>query len=146
MKKLGMFLFASLLLLQNVEAYSVLAHKAIIDSAWDDGIAPLLHQRFPHSSADQILRARKSAYGGSLIQDLGYYPGGNKFFSDLVHYVRSGDFVVAMIEDAETVDEYAFALGALSHYCSDNVGHASATNLSVPILYPDLRKKYGNVI
>ncbi len=105
-----------------------------------------MKKSFPRSSADEISASRKFAYGGSLIQDLGYYPGGNKFFSDLVHYVRSGDFVTALIEDSQTIDEYAFALGALSHYSSDNIGHATATNLSVPILYPELRRKYGNLV
>ena len=125
-------------------AYSVLAHEAVVDTAWDDLIAPLLRQRFPATTATDLQRARAFAYGGSVIQDLGYYPFGNKLFTDLVHYVRSGDFVEALVREAQTVDELAFALGALSHYASDNIGHPVAVNKSVPIIYPKLRSKFGN--
>src|SRR5687768_1012779 len=89
-------------------AYSVLAHEALIDNAWARQIVPLLTRRFPRASAQELEDARAYAYGGSLIQDLGYYPFGSHFFSNLVHYVRSGDFVAALVRDAQTVDEYAF--------------------------------------
>ena len=95
-------------------AYSVLAHEALIDNAWSKQIVPLLTRRFPGSSIRQLEEARAYAYGGSLIEDLGYYPFGSHFFSNLVHYVRSGDFVAALVRDAQTVDEYTFALGALA--------------------------------
>jgi hypothetical protein len=124
-------------------AYSVLAHEALIDNAWVSQIVPLLTVRFPRASTQELGRARAYAYGGSLIQDLGYYPFGNHFFSNLVHYVRSGDFVAALVREAQTVDEYAFALGALSHYASDNAGHPTV-NHAVPVIYPKLRAKYGD--
>ena len=124
-------------------AYSVLAHEALIDNAWGKQIVPLLTRRFPRSSTQELERARAYAYGGSLIQDLGYYPFGSHFFSNLVHYVRSGDFVAALIRDAQTVDEYAFALGALAHYVSDNAAHPTV-NHAVPVIYPKLRAKYGD--
>ena len=117
-----------------LSAYSVLSHEATIDVTWDKVLEPLLKQRFPRASADDLLRARAFAYGGSVIQDLGYYPFGNKFFSNLVHYVRSGDFVEALLREARTVDELAFALGAVAHYASDNIGHPVAVNKSVPII------------
>jgi len=124
-------------------AYSVLAHEALIDNAWSKQIVPLLTRRFPGSSIQELEEARAYAYGGSLIQDLGYYPFGSHFFSNLVHYVRSGDFVVALLRDAQTVDEYAFALGALAHYVSDNAAHPTV-NHAVPVIYPKLRAKYGD--
>ena len=124
-------------------AYSVLAHEALIDNAWSKQIAPLLTRRFPGSSIQQLEEARAYAYGGSVIQDLGYYPFGSHFFSNLVHYVRSGDFVAALVRDAQTVDEYAFALGALAHYVSDNAAHPTV-NHAVPVIYPKLRAKYGD--
>jgi hypothetical protein len=130
----------------SASAYSVLAHEAVIDEVWDDHIAPLLRQRFPTVSAEAIRNARAYAYGGSLIQDLGYYPFGSHFFTNLVHYVRSGDFVEALIENAHTVDEFAFALGALSHYASDNAAHPVAVNPALPIMYPKLRAKYGEEV
>jgi hypothetical protein len=126
--------------------YSVLTHEAIIDSTWKSDIKPLLLQRFPAASADQLREAHAHAYGGAIIQDMGYYPFGSRFFSDLAHYVRSGEFVEALIRDSQDLNEYAFALGALSHYCADSDGHPIATNLSVPILYPELRRKYGNIV
>lgn len=127
-------------------AYSVLSHEATIDVTWDSAIAPLLKQRFPRASAADLLRARSFAYGGSVIQDLGYYPFGNKFFSNLVHYVRSGDFVEALLRDARDIDELAFALGALAHYANDISGHPEAINVTVPIVFPKLQHKYGDVV
>jgi Zinc dependent phospholipase C len=127
-------------------AYAVLAHEAIIDSAWDTNMRPLLLKRFPGATAEQIKEAHGYAYGGVIIQDMGYYPHGNHFFSDLTHYVRSGDFVLALLRDAKDLDGYAFALGALSHYAADNDGHHIGVNRAVPVLYPKLKKKYGDSV
>ena len=128
-------------------AYSVLSHEAIIDSAWDTNIKPVLLKRFPSATPDELRLAHGYAYGGAIIQDLGYYPHGSPFFSDLAHYVRSGDFILALLRDAREsnkLNDYAFALGALAHYAADNAGHPIATNRTVPLLYPKIKKKYGN--
>ena len=130
----------------NCAGYSVLTHEAIIDAAWKDNIAPLLLSRFPHATPEELLRAHAYAYGGAIIQDLGYYPFGSQFFSDLTHYVRSGDFVLALIDESRDLNEYAFALGALSHYAADSSGHQLATNLAVAIMYPGLARKYGPIV
>ena len=127
-------------------AYSVLAHQATVDSVWDAAIAPLLRQRFGAMDAVRLRTARAYAYGGSVVQDLGYYPFGNRLFTDLTHYVRSGDFVEALLREARTVDEYAFALGALAHYNADTAGHAIAINRAVALMYPKLRAKFGNEV
>jgi hypothetical protein len=124
-------------------AFSVLTHEAIIDAVWDDQIAPLLRTRY-HASARQLRDARAFAYGGCIIQDMGYYPFSSRTFGDLVHYVRSGDFIQAMLREARDVDEYAFALGALAHWAADTHGHPEAINRSVPLLYPKLRAKFGD--
>ena len=126
-------------------SYSVLTHEQIIDLAWKDQLRPLLVKRFPQASDDDLKQAHAYAYGGSMVQDMGYYPFGKKYFSNLLHYVRSGDFVTALIEESSDLNEYAFALGALAHYSSDNMGHP-AVNEVVPIEFPKLRKKYGNVV
>src|ERR1700739_1745192 len=126
--------------------YSVLTHEAIIDAAWKESIVPVLLKRFPYATPEELLQAHAYAYGGAIIQDMGYYPFGNKFFSDLTHYVRSGDFVLALIEESKDLNEYAFALGALSHYAADTSGHQLATNRAVAIMYPGLAKKYGSVV
>jgi hypothetical protein len=129
-----------------VRAYAVLAHEAIIDVVWETHLKPLLLRRFPQATEEQLSGAQAYAYGGSIIQDMGYYPYGSPFFSELTHYVRSGDFVQALLHDAKDLNEYGFALGALAHYAADNDGHRLATNRAVPILYPRLRKKYGDTV
>lgn len=129
-----------------LSAYSVLTHEAIIDAAWSSDLVPLLRARFPDATPEALREAHAYAYGGAIIQDIGYYPYGSRFVSDLAHYVRSGDFILAMLRDAQTLDEYAFALGALAHYSSDHQGHRLAVNLAVPLLYPDLGKKFGKVV
>jgi hypothetical protein len=126
-------------------AYSVLTHEQVVDLLWKDDIEPLLTKRFPNTTAEDLRKAHAFAYGGSLVQDMGYYPFGNKFFSDLTHYVRSGDFIVNLINESSDLNEYAFALGALAHYSSDNMGHP-AINESVAMLFPKLRAKYGNKV
>jgi hypothetical protein len=130
----------------SASSYSVLTHEAIIDSTWDSAIKPLLLKRFPAATVEELTHAHAYAYGGSIIQDLGYYPFGSKFYSDLTHYVRSGDFIVNLIRESQDLDEYAFALGALAHYAADNNGHRMATNLSVPLLYPYLRARFGKSV
>lgn len=127
-------------------AYAVLAHEAIIDASWETHIKPLLLAQFPGSTEEQLSEAQAYAYGGSIIQDMGYYPYGSHLFSDLTHYVRSGDFVLALLHDAKNLDDYAFAVGALAHYAADNDGHRIATNRAVPILFPSLQKKYGDTV
>ena len=130
----------------RLSGYSVLAHEAIVDSVWNESIVKLLRQRFPNATAEALKAAHAYAYGGCLIQDLGYYPFGSHLFTDITHYVRSGDFVAEMLRDSRDLNEYAFALGALAHYAADNIGHPLATNRAVPILYPKLQRKYGNEV
>ncbi len=125
--------------------YSVLTHEQVVDLMWKDQIQPLLLKRFPGATEDDLLKAHAYAYGGSLVQDMGYYPLGSKFFSNLVHYVRSGDFVEALLRDSSDVNEYAFALGALSHYAADNSGHPTI-NQVVALEFPKLQRKYGNIV
>ncbi|MFP5262136.1 MAG: zinc dependent phospholipase C family protein [Blastocatellia bacterium] len=126
--------------------YSVLTHQAIIDSSWEDSIKPLVLKRFPGATAEQLKEAHAYSYGGAIIQDMGYYPFGSKFFSDLTHYVRSGDFIEALMAESQDINEYAFALGALAHYAADNNGHPLAVNKAVPVVYPKLRARYGEEV
>ena len=124
--------------------YTVLTHEAIIDSVWDTSIRKLLLKRFPGATPEQLEQAHAYAYGGCIIQDMGYYPFSSRFFSDLTHYVRSGDFITMLIHESQDLNEYAFALGALEHYAADTEGHRIATNRAVPILYPKLRRRFGS--
>ncbi|HEV2355703.1 MAG TPA: zinc dependent phospholipase C family protein [Puia sp.] len=140
-------LTATLLLvlsMKTTHAYSILAHEALIDSCWASTIRPLLLAKFPGSTDAQLKTAHAYAYGGAIAPDIGYFPFGSPFFTNLVHYVRSGDFVNALLADARDINEYAFAIGFLSHYMADRYGHSLATNKSVPLLYPKVRKKHGN--
>src|ERR1700687_3806049 len=140
---LGLGLFLGLT--QICGAYSVLTHEEVVDLLWKDDIVPLLSKQFPDATADDLKKAHAFAYGGSLIQDMGYYPFGSKYFSDLTHYVRSGDFIVNLINEASDVNEYAFALGALAHYSADNAGHPTI-NKVVAIEFPKLRRKHGDEV
>jgi hypothetical protein len=139
------FLLVVLMFTAGASAYSVLTHEEIVDLLWTDQIQPLLLKQYPGLSEDQIKEAHAYAYGGAVIQDLGYYPFGSREFSNLVHYVRSGDFVRELLLESQDVNEYAFALGALSHYAADVVGHP-AVNEAVAIEYPKLRAKFGESV
>ncbi len=121
-----------LLIATPSSAYSVLSHEALVDALWDVKLKPILRARFPDATPQQLKEAHGYAYGGAIIQDIGFYPHGNGYFSDLTHYVRAGDFIAALISESQNLNEYAFALGSLSHYFSDNLGHRLATNLAEP--------------
>lgn len=140
-------LFASFLLAANsLHAYSILSHEALVDAMWDVRLRPYLLQKFPTATPDDLKRAHGFAYGGAIVQDLGYYPHASAQFSDLTHYVRTGDFILALFKEAHDLNETAFALGALSHYVGDIDGHREATNVGEPMLYPKLAKKFGKVV
>jgi hypothetical protein len=147
-RSLGTWLIVAFMigaLSQTCAGYSVLTHEQIVDLLWDEQIKPLLLQKYPATTAEELRGAHAYAYGGCVIQDLGYYPFGNRLFSDLVHYVRSGDFVQALLSEATDVNEYAFALGALAHYAADIAGHPSV-NAAVGQGFPKLRAKYGPLV
>lgn len=141
----ALVLAGALMLSSEASAYSVLAHRAVIDTAWTRSLEPLLESRFT-LTPEQMRAARAHAYGGCLIQDLGYAPFSSRFFGDLTHYVRSGDFIEALLREAKTSNELAFALGALAHVAADTRGHALAVNRAVPLVYPELRRKFGDQI
>ncbi|WP_428331466.1 zinc dependent phospholipase C family protein [Mucilaginibacter sp.] len=129
----------------STKAYSVLTHEALIDASWQKHILPLLKQKYPDATDDELKKAHAYAYGGCLIADMGYFPFGSVYFTNLAHYVRSGDFVENLLSEAQNLNEYAFAVGALCHYMADKYGHSIATNVVVPIVYPEIEKKFGHV-
>ena len=143
---LALVLLLAALFGRHASAYTLLTHEELIDLNWQNSIVPLLLSRYPTLTPAQLEEARAYAYGGCVIQDMGYYPFGDKTFSNLTHYVRSGDFVVNLFRNAHNADELAFAVGALSHYVGDSIGHSEATNLSVPVEFPRLRAKYGSYV
>ena len=130
----------------EAHAYSLLTHEQLIDLTWKESIVPLLLGRYPGLTPAELEEARAYAYGGCVIQDIGYYPFGDNEYSNLTHYVRSGDFVVNLFRDATNADELAFAVGALSHYIGDSVGHSTAINLAVPVEFPKLGAEFGPVV
>jgi hypothetical protein len=141
-----LLLFALAIFAPNLPAYSVLTHEELIDLAWNDSIRPLLLKRFPGATDQQLKQAHAYAYGGCAIQDMGYYPFGKEFFSTLTHYVRTGDFIVWLLQNAQSIDEFAFAIGALSHYMGDSIGHSEAINPATAVEFPKLRRKYGPTV
>ena len=128
------------------KAYSVLTHEALIDASWGSSIMPLLKDKYPAASDSDLKKAHAYAYGGCLIADMGYFPFGSEYFTNLAHYVRTGDFVGNLISEAQNLDEYAFALGALCHYMGDQYGHSLGTNHVVPIVYPRMERKFGPIV
>ncbi|HEY4327643.1 MAG TPA: zinc dependent phospholipase C family protein [Mucilaginibacter sp.] len=142
----GFFFLAFFVLIMplSTKAYSVLTHEALIDASWEKSIKPLLKSKFPSATDDDLKKAHAYAYGGCLIADMGYFPFGSLYFTNLSHYVRSGDFVEALISESQNLNEYAFAIGALCHYTADKYGHWLATNFVVPVVYPDIEKKFGH--
>ena len=139
---IGMFFYQS----PQCHAYSVLTHEALIDANWEHVILPFLKAKYPGCTTDAIKQAHAYAYGGAVVPDIGYYPYGSKQFTNLIHYVRSGDFAKALLQEAQDINEYAFALGVLCHYEADRYGHAVGINPAVPLIYPDLEKKFGKII
>jgi len=131
---------------KSSRAYAVLTHEALVDASWKKSILPLLKYKYPGAADSDLVKAHAYAYGGCLIADMGYYPFGNVYFTDLAHYVRSGDFVENLLSEAQNLDEYAFALGALCHYMGDKYGHSLATNHVVPIVYPEMKERFGPVV
>src|SRR5436309_4557497 len=129
-----------------VRAYAVLSHEAIIDAVWETHVKPLLLKKFPRATEEDLSRAQAYAYGGAIIQDMGYYPYGSPFFSDLTHYIRSGDFIQALLRDSKDINEFAFATGALAHYAADKDGHRLGIKRAVPVLYPGLQKTFGDSV
>ena len=130
----------------SAAGYSVLTHQANIDSSWTRCLLPMLQKRYPGATDKQLLEAKSYAYGGSIVQDMGFYPFGSEMFTNLTHYVRSGDFVRNLLDEAHNRNEYAFALGALAHYTADIIGHPKGTNKAIAFVYPELQKKFGNDI
>jgi len=141
-------LFAIILFLKATPsyAYSLLTHLAIVDAAWEEVFVPALKQKFPNATDEQLKQARSFAYGGSVAPDLGYNRHGNKLFSNLIHYVRTGDFIGDLLLQADDINEYAFALGVATHYYGDEWGHGMGVNLSVPLIFPRMYKKFGDTV
>jgi hypothetical protein len=152
MKNTAYYKVAIIIMLLNMvypprsSAYSVLTHEAIIDVVWENTFKPLLLKKYPAATEDELKEAHAYAYGGAITPDMGYYPFGSKLFTNLVHYVRTGDFVNALLDESQDMNEYAFALGVLCHYHADKYGHPIGTNHCVPIVYPEDKEKYGKVV
>ena len=139
-------LFLLLVAARPAHGYSILTHQAVVDAAWEKSLLPLLQKRFPDATDAELEQAHAYAYGGAIVQDMGYYPFGSTFFTDLTHYVRTGDFVLNLIRASGTLEEYAFALGALAHFNADIYGHPIGTNRAVALVYPAVRAEHGDVV
>jgi len=144
----GSILFTALLFVKATSCfgYSVLTHEAIIDANWNTVLVPFLKQKFPQATEDDLKTAHAFAYGGCVVPDLGYYPFGSRLFTNLVHYVRSGDFIENLFNEASNINEYAFTLGVLCHYYADTYGHSIGVNRAVPLIYSDMKTKFGDTV
>lgn len=99
----------------NVTLHLVLAGRVL--DRWRT-VAP---GRAPFDPADPSLRT--AFYQGSWGPDLGYFPGGHPFLSDLAHYVRTGELTRTLVRSARTPTERAFAQGWLTHVLADQAIH-----------------------
>lgn len=98
---------------------SVTLHLVLADRVldhWKD--AP---SRAPFNPFDPDLA--NAFHQGALGPDLGYFPGGHRFLSDLAHLVRSGDLTRMLVESARTPRERAFAWGWVTHVLGDQTIH-----------------------
>jgi len=66
---------------------------------------------------------RRAFLAGCLGPDMGMFPGGESLFSDLAHYVRSGELARAMIRCATSDTSRAFAWGWATHVLADALIH-----------------------
>ena len=135
-----------LALARPAAAYSVLTHQANVDSCWAPCFVPALNARYPNATPAEMKEAKAYAYGGAIVQDMGYYPFGSHLFTNLTHYVRSGDFVRNLLLEAHDRNQYAFALGAMAHYAADLKGHGQGTNKALPAMFPELKARYGSTV
>src|SRR3569833_360490 len=146
LKYLLVSLFLIILYPIRSKAFSVYAHLAFVDAAWKKSIVPLLKAKFPDATDNDLRVAHSYAYGGSLMPDMGYFPFGSIYFTNLVHYVRTGDFMENLLNESQNINEYAFALGTISHYITDEYGHSLATNVAEPLEYHKVGQKFGEVV
>ncbi len=130
----------------TTKGYALLTHEMIVNATWENSIIPLLKQKYPEATDSNLIEAKEYVYGGTVIPDVGYYPFGNMFFTDLIHYVRTGDFIQALLDESQNLDEYAFSLGVLCHYTADVYGHSEGTNLAVPMRFPKEKAKFGDTV
>src|SRR2546427_12347043 len=63
-----------LLICNGAFAYSVLTHEEIVDLVWTSELRPLLLQRFPGLSEEDLTEAHAYAYRGRTIHDIRSYP------------------------------------------------------------------------
>ncbi len=103
----------------NVTLHLVLADHAL--DVWRAGGAPA-----PFPVDDRV--CLNAFYHGAFGPDLGYFPGGHPFFSDLAHTVRTGELTRALLRRAETDPERAFAWGWVTHVLGDVAIHPLVGN------------------
>jgi hypothetical protein len=67
---------AALLLMMPAacQAFSVLAHQAIVDQAWEGTLVSAVRKRFPNATQQELEDARGYARGGSHLPTWGIFP------------------------------------------------------------------------
>jgi hypothetical protein len=67
--------------------------------------------------------ARAAFFAGALAPDMGYCPGGDRFTSDLAHYIRTGELTRSLAGSARDGTTAAFARGWATHVLADALIH-----------------------
>lgn len=98
----------------NIATHLLLAGRVLRRWAAPGADAP-----FPLHDA----RARGAFLHGALSPDAGYFPRGDRLFSELAHLARTGDLARALVEEAHTSAQRAHAWGWLTHLLGDLAIH-----------------------
>ena len=85
------------------------------------GIHLILASRVANSFRDRSERA--SFFAGAIAPDMGYFPGGDRFTSDLAHYVRAGELARSLKRCANEGYAASFARGWATHVLADILIH-----------------------
>jgi len=133
-------------------AYGWTGHWRVMEAAWPSLSAGVCDgQPHPHPFPPDILSLDHddialAAGLGAIVSDIGYITASTEQFSDLMHYIGTGNYLDNLV--AITCEKYgndpamvAFLAGMRSHYWADRVGHHEGTNVAVAMLSDTNRDK-----
>ena len=131
----------------DARAYSLLTHEQLIDLTWQDSIVPLLLSRYPNLTPAQLDEARAYAYGGCVIQDIGYYPFGDAVFLQ-PHPLHALAAILSSTSSAMQRMPTSWPSPSARSPTTSATPSATpqATNRAVPVEFPKLGAQYGPVV
>jgi hypothetical protein len=125
--------FAALITLASPAwGYGPFNHLCAVDRNWD-----AVYKQIRGVGQLNEVDAMDAVFAGAIADDLGYYPFLNpdlKHLTNQTHYIRTGEWADFLLRSARSPNnswaavDYAFALGVLSQYAIDRMGHYYGTN------------------